>query len=46
MGIHTNGNLTHYYIDNVKIYDEPLQVVLGVEPHEKLSVTWAELKRN
>ncbi len=46
MGFKTNGKLTHYYVDNVKIYDEPLQVVLGVGPHEKLSVTWAELKRN
>ena len=46
MGIHTNGKLTHYYIDNVKIYDKAHEVSLGVESHEKLAVTWAELKRN
>ena len=45
MGIKTNGKLTHYYVDNVKIYDKPTEVVLGVESHEKLAVTWAELKR-
>ena len=46
MGIHTNGKLTHYYIDNVKIYDKAHEVSLGVESHEKLAVTWAELKRD
>ena len=46
MGIHTNGKLTHYYIDNVKIYDKAHEVSLGVDSHEKLAVTWAELKRN
>ena len=45
MGFKTNGKLTHYYVDNVKIYDKPLEVELGVESHEKLAVTWAELKR-
>ena len=44
MGIHTN-QLQHYYIDNVKIYAKPIEVELGVESHEKLAVTWAELKR-
>jgi len=46
MGIHTNRSFTHYCIDNMKIYDPPLQVELGVELYEKLSITWAELKRN
>ena len=46
MGIHTNGKLTHYCIDNVKIYDKAYEVALGVESHEKLVVVWAELKRN
>ena len=44
MGIHTN-QLQHYYVDNVKIYDKPTEVELNVESHDKLAVTWAELKR-
>lgn len=44
LGIHTN-QLQHYYIDNVYLYDNPNGVNLAVEPHDKLAVTWGDLKR-
>lgn len=44
LGIHTN-QLQHYYIDNLYLYDNPNGVNLAVEPHDKLAVTWGELKR-
>ena len=44
LGIHTN-QLQHYYIDNLYLYDNPNGINLAVEPHDKLAVTWGELKR-
>ena len=44
LGFHTN-QLQHYYIDNLYLYDTPREVNLAVEPHGKLAVTWATLKR-
>ncbi len=44
IGFHTN-QLQHYYVDNLYLYDRPNELSLAVEPHGKLSVTWAALKQ-